>query len=370
MDSCESWENKEKSRDLSRCLKSLSRWYGCPRETGSRWWWGQREDSFYARAEADQGIMGWEYDVCCNDQNENASSTVSQNGYCDNCQHNPGAEFCIKSVPLACLDSNTGELHYISNQCCYNQDGKLIEQSEPGVGTLHLEESYLGNIMDHSEADLDPFKSCCLEDEGTQGCDIFYKYRPVVEGPYWSRVVRVAMGDPHITTVDNTTYTFNGLNVYWLLISDLQDQTLIQASTRAQGKGTLFSGLAVKYKDTVFESFISKDGEFKVFINDEEVELHVMKSFTTNKISITEDTTENSYTFFFTENDVIIKVLVTGTFLNFFTSVPPTFHGKTKGLLGFYDGDPENDLLAAGKTAKNSVKGIFKSCFQCWGTRC
>ena len=346
---CNTWADEEEKRDLSRCEQSLARWYGCPRETNTRvWWWGQREDEWYARTEVSDGVMGWEYDVCCNDQDLDSSATVSQNGYCNNCEFNPGADFCIKSIPVACVDGNTDEVHYVSNQCCYS-GGNLIEEFESGVGTMHLEESTAGNIVDHSEADLQPYKSCCLEDEGTDGCDTFYKYRPVVKGSYWSRVVRAARGDPHITTIDNTTYTFNGLNVYTLLVTNLTEPTYIQASTRVSGKGTLFSGLAVKYKTTDFECFITKDGEFNVLINNEKKELHVMKTFTTNNIVITEDSDENSFTFFFSENDVIVKVLITNSFLNFFTSVPPTFHGQMKGLLGFYDGDPENDLQSAGE---------------------
>ena len=292
--------------------------------------------------------MGWQYDVCCNDQNLNVSATVSQNGYCNNCEFNSGADFCIKSIPVACMDGNTDEIHYVSNQCCY-AEGRLIEESEPGVGTMHLEESTAGNIVEHFEADLQPFKSCCLQNESTESCDLFYKHRPVIKGFYWSRIVRIARGDPHITTIDNTTYTFNGLNVYTLLKTSLKDQTTIQASTRVSGKGTLFSGLAVQYKDTRLECFITKEDKFAVVINGNEVELHSMRTFTTNNVSITEDSNGSSFTFFFRENGVIIKVLITNSFLNFFTSVPPTFHGKMKGLLGFYDGNPENDLMAASK---------------------
>ena len=346
---CEGWEELEQSRDLEKCERSLSRWYGCPRETSSGfWWWGTVEDQWYARMEVNDGVMGWEYDVCCNDQNLPETKTVSDKGYCSHCQFNDGADFCIKSIPVACKDGNTNEVHYVSNQCCYSE-GKLIEEPGLGVGTMHLEESTLGNINDHSEADLLPFKSCCLEDLGTEGCGKFYKYRPVVKGSYWSRVVRAARGDPHITTVDNATYTFNGLNVYTLILSSLSKPTIVQASTRVSGKGTLFSGMALKYDQTLFECYASKDGTFRVIVNKNEVELHKMKSFTVSNILITEDSEEGSFTFFFKDNDFIVKILQTDSFLHFFTSVPPTFNGKMKGLLGFYDGNPDNDYLAAGE---------------------
>ena len=282
----EAWVREEEKRDLGRCKSTLSLWYGCPRETNNPRVpdWVPREDAWYARSEVNDGVMGWQYDMCCNDQNLNVSVSASQNGFCNNCEFNPGADFCIKSLPVACVDGNTSAVHHVSNQCCY-VEGRLIVESERGVGTMHLEDSTAANIVDHFEADLQPFMAWCSENEGTEGCDTFYKHRPVIKGSYWSRVVSVARGSTHITTIDDTTYNFYGLNVYTLLKTSLKDQTTIQASTRLFGKGTLFSGVAVEYENTRFECFVTKKDEFAVVINGKKVEMHSKRTFTTNNVS-------------------------------------------------------------------------------------
>ena len=285
--------------------------------------------------------------MCCNDQEWESTDFISKAGYGSNCEYNPGAQFCIKSTLYKCKDGTSDDIHSVSNQCCY-ADETLIEENNLGAGRLHHEESTIGNIVNHYQADLLPFKKLCLEDLGPELCELSQYWSPAIRGLYWPRRIRVLRGDPHFTTIDGANYTFNGLNVYTLILTSLSKPTIVQASTRVSGSGTLFSGLAVGYENTVFECFVSKDGTFKVAINNASVELHQLKHFTTNNIAITENTNETSYTFFFMDNDLIIKVMHTGSFLNFFTSVPPTFHSRMKGLLGYYDGNVENDYTAAG----------------------
>ena len=344
---CANWQQTEEKRKLTICRKFLSRWYGCPRMTSRDQWMENVDDAWFARREVNEGIMGWEYDVCCNDQNLETTSKLTRNGYCENCQFNPGADFCIKSVPLACIDEISREIHYTANQCCYS-GGKIMSGGTRGRGTMQLAESTPGNIANHLEADLEPFKSCCIEDQSPESCEIFYKYRPSIYGPYWSRIVRPATGDPHITTIDNRAYTFNGLDVYTFLRTNLSDPTEVQVSTRVSGNGTLFSGLTVQHKSALFECFIFEDGNFTVVIDNVPIELHKFNLFTVSNITIMEKPDGHTFIFFFREVELIFKIILTDSFLNIFTSVPPTFHGHMKGLLGFYDGNSTNDFLTPG----------------------
>ena len=61
-----------------------------------------------------------------------------------------------------------------------------------------------------------------------------------------------AFGDPHISTLDGFSYTFNGLGEYGLIVtSDFTLQARTEQATKADGtliKATLFSSFALEDK--------------------------------------------------------------------------------------------------------------------------
>ena len=73
-------------------------------------------------------------------------------------------------------------------------------------------------------------------------------------------------GDPHFTTLDNTTYTFNGLGEYTIVAIDdeafeMQART---ARTSGRGLGTAFSAAAAKERGTAtVEARINQKGNFE-----------------------------------------------------------------------------------------------------------
>ena len=74
-------------------------------------------------------------------------------------------------------------------------------------------------------------------------------------------------GDPHFTTLDNTTFTFNGLGEYTMVTIDdgafeLQARTV---RTSGRGLGTVFSAAAAKERCTaVVEARVNKTGELEI----------------------------------------------------------------------------------------------------------
>ena len=77
------------------------------------------------------------------------------------------------------------------------------------------------------------------------------------------------MGDPHITTLDQLDYTFNGLGEYWLVKSTV---ITIQARTAqamdSQGKlvsATVFSAIAAKEDNTSLHVQMTTDRSRRLF---------------------------------------------------------------------------------------------------------
>lgn len=73
-------------------------------------------------------------------------------------------------------------------------------------------------------------------------------------------------GDPHFTTLDNTTYTFNGLGEYTIVAIDDEAFEMQARTTRTSGRGlgTAFSAAAAKERGTAtVEARIDQKGNFE-----------------------------------------------------------------------------------------------------------
>lgn len=74
-------------------------------------------------------------------------------------------------------------------------------------------------------------------------------------------------GDPHFTTLDNTTFTFNGLGEYTMVTIDDGVFEMQARTTRTSGRGlgTVFSAAAAQEHGTaVVEARVNKTGELEI----------------------------------------------------------------------------------------------------------
>lgn len=75
-------------------------------------------------------------------------------------------------------------------------------------------------------------------------------------------------GDPHFITLDNTTFTFNGLGEYTMITIDNGAFEMQARTVRTTGRGlaTVFSAAAAKEQDTVVvEARINENGNLEFF---------------------------------------------------------------------------------------------------------
>ena len=111
---------------------------------------------------------------------------------------------------------------------------------------------------------------CCVDGslKYWNDCSKFYTiYPPTLPKPFQRFSFGWGGGDPHVTTYDNTTYTFNGLGKY--ILSKAKDNSFeIQASTSllkntngASFVGTLFTGFAMKTSQSPIFQFELEDAE-------------------------------------------------------------------------------------------------------------
>ena len=250
----------------------------------------------------------------------------------------------------------------VSNQCCYNGTTDELIESSNSAGCMQREVDSIDNMFRHYTSDLKPFYECCGQSPQFKCDNIFKKHRPTIIGEYWPRNILINRGDPHLQTVDGVSYPFMGLGVYRMLITDdspsIGGQTELQASMRRVGNGTVFSGIAVKHGNTLLEVYIDKSAAFKLVINNFEKTLgESFREYILANVAVEERDDLKSVRFQFLGNMLIVEVYVIQNFLNLKISVPPSFKFQMRGLLGYYDGDPDNDFQNSGWFHLKFLKG-------------
>ncbi|XP_059148172.1 fibrillin-1-like [Physella acuta] len=110
---------------------------------------------------------------------------------------------------------NYGEF---GRRCCYRLSGIYIfETTKPQAGSLqryNAFDSFMFKSKSHQINDLDPKQWCCSQ---SNLCELYYKLRPAGSCIASNWVRGFLFGDPHIVTLDQKPYIFNGLGEYKIL---------------------------------------------------------------------------------------------------------------------------------------------------------
>ena len=348
---CSSWAERESQRNLSSCSADLTFMYPCP--TGD----GNTTDATWAKNEVTSGPHGWYFDLCCNKEGGADSESARKTGYCEprDCQFNQGSvDFCIRSPSVSCDDDVTEAKHYVTNQCCYNSEGSLLRTKNEGAGSMSLQPGRIGNIFPHYEMDLKPYNDCCIAtvdnfDIHEQNCEIYEKYRPTILGTYSASVTVTAQFDPHFSTSDGLMYSFMDVGVFTYLVTDLQEPFQLQISTRKMGSGAMISGFALKYKTANVELFRVDSATTVFYINDADLSNELMTPFSRSGIRV--ELLEGGMKLNVEELQLILNVMKVPdkSFIGMYTTLPAAFFGHARGLVGFYDGDANNDYTTKDK---------------------
>ncbi|KAL3868276.1 hypothetical protein ACJMK2_041103, partial [Sinanodonta woodiana] len=263
--------------------------------------------------------------------------------------------------------------------CCYDDNGF---RSDGPFGFIRYHKDIRTN--EHKVYDLEMKEACC--NQQTNLCNLYYDVRPLghcyTSFPSWHTVAR---GDPHITTLDGRSFTFNGWGEYTLMtvntsatgVFDLQART-----DRAERKDGNFSDA------TIFTAFAAKD-DIGISVH---VELNRSKtgiiiyaksspyeinfqdytkaffdtttefSIVTSYLSLKRNGQTHSLSALFSSGiSVIISAAV--KMLSIEVAIPNTYKGRVQGLMGNFDGDDTNDFMYRNGTSLNassSDRDIFR----------
>ena len=157
-------------------------------------------------------------------------------------------------------------------------------------------------------------------------------------------------GDPHMRTIDGFEYTFNGRGEFVLLTTEHELFTFqgrMESITTQDGKqslGTVFSALAAQEINSDTVEFRKGDPLPTIYINGIQTEIMTGQSEEYQGVIISV-IMNNTFRAIFSSG-VSLEVEQNNNFLSSISiSVPRSYHGLTKGLMGVYNDDESDDLL-------------------------
>ncbi|XP_069649142.1 mucin-4 [Haliaeetus albicilla] len=227
---------------------------------------------------------------------------------------------------------------------CLYQDGSLLEGWQ--------ERAWSPPIHPATDGELEAFDWCCRRVGKPLFCARFAEKRPRVgcEG-YVPPTPAGAFGDPHITTLDGLTYTFNGLGDFVLLLaSDAQTSFMLHGRTVRTGtaQATNFMAFAAQYNSattTTVEWTLGNQGDIQVLLNDETIQFSYSQDMGAEVYYSPGVLLVNASSIMAVFDAAIaISISAASGILSVVCSLPDRYRNSTKGLLGVWDHDPADDF--------------------------
>uniref|UniRef100_A0A8B9ZFT0 Mucin-4 n=1 Tax=Anas platyrhynchos TaxID=8839 RepID=A0A8B9ZFT0_ANAPL len=227
-----------------------------------------------------------------------------------------------------------------------------------------------------TDEELEAFEWCCRRVGKPRFCSRFAEKRPRTscEG-YLPPTPASAFGDPHITTLDGLTYTFNGLGDFVLLLAgDARSSFVLQGRTARTGtaQATNFVAFAAQYissTTTTVEWTLGSQGDIQVLLNNQTIQFaysHDMGAevhYSPGVLLVNSSSVTATF-----DGTVSISISASAGLLSVVCSLPDWYHNTTKGLLGVWDNNPADDFQMPNGTSipvNSSEEEIFSYGMTC-----
>ncbi|XP_062037094.1 mucin-4 [Lepus europaeus] len=209
----------------------------------------------------------------------------------------------------------------------------------------------------HFEQELEAQSWCCHWNDKPFFCSLYQRRQPPIScagyrpsRPGWM------FGDPHITTLDGANYTFNGLGDFLLVRAwDGNSSFLLQGRTAQTGsaQATNFIAFAAQYESSslapiTVQWFLEPNDTIRVLHNNQTVTFETdledaegQEIFNTTGVLLTRNGSQVSASF---DGTVAISVMAVSHLLHASSSLPEEYQGRTEGLLGLWNNNPDDDF--------------------------
>ncbi|NXL89724.1 MUC4 protein, partial [Alectura lathami] len=259
-----------------------------------------------------------------------------------------------------------------------SQKGAGVRCVYHGTGLLEgwQERVWSPPILLTDDEELEAFEWCCQHTGKPHFCTRYAEKRPRAgcEG-YVPPTPASTFGDPHITTLDGLTYTFNGLGDFTLLLaSDAHSSFVLQGRTARTGtaQATNFVAFAAQHTSATSTTVIvhlqaewtlGSQGAVQVLLNNEAIQFSYSQDmgaevyYSPGVLLVN----NSSITAIF-NGTIAISVSASSGMLSMVCSLPDRYRNGTRGLLGVWDHNPADDFQMPNGTSipvNSSEEEIF-----------
>ncbi|XP_070175147.1 uncharacterized protein [Littorina saxatilis] len=271
----------------------------------------------------------------------------------------------LRSRTVVCYVASRANSWYIypyNQECCY-YFGSLIRTPPYAGSALAYNPLYRNTRPWHFIEDRKAHSDCCLKSFSSYYCYLYHLLRPISQRCQrrWSFRRAWFWGDPHITTLDERQYTFNGLGEYTLISIETVNVTftfqgrtgLAETENGSLSKATVFTAFGLEENGTRVSVELERTAKTSMVIYGDG------RDFTSEfnaKIDFAEETT--TYTLRRSNDSVVvafpsgisITISIGIKSLDMSLGMPTEFRGQTKGLMGNFNGNKDDEFILPDST--------------------
>lgn len=315
----------------------------------------------------------------------------------NNCQFHQARQDHDEPSAVECYLSISSNRHGAGAKCCYDNSNTLITRGT-GAGTDDRNSVFISPIK-HLFGDTLSYFECCLMNGSNDMCNQYMIYRPPRRGSNTMGRTGRSWGDPHFGTLDGFSYTFNGHGEYiylaitnntsptnhfdenqsFLFMSQIRTIPIQSESDEQEEKGaTVTTGFAAQFyghsQSKPISITISQRNQILLYRANESIEFeNNINSLSFPELILTKQDQTLTLSWFigiYIEIEIIEMTQPRKqSVFNIAASIHTRFHKKTYGLLGTFDGQPNNDLTNRNGTIlqdNSTLEHIHKNFGMTW----
>jgi len=258
------------------------------------------------------------------------------------------------NVEIKCCYLNIGLNQFLISKYVENS-GLRNDRSFPSI------KNFIGDIL--------PRVICCVKSSNPRSyCDLFQKTRKVnnnnsnfkkstLPSLTSSSKVGICYGDPHFLTFDEQVWRFNGKGEFILLeqINNLDQNILESNGLTIQGRFsqlstklvTILSAISIKDGNSRISIYLNQFGNMNVFLGDSQNPqmISIGNSFISQDGILISRIEDVKYQILLPTSGVSLIIISRFSMLNLIVILPNSLKSKTRGLLGNWNGNKNDDFI-------------------------